>query len=247
MLHIGHGSCTSSVRYSCVSTSIGSTSRQIRSLDNDLLGLGEVLVEENDIGVDEQPDESPRGMELVYRHVESDVTSPCSASLREVSTRSEPPSGSAVVRPTGLPGPIRSSAIFDGSAILRDRFFWEVRKDGLSWTEYVNSLPSPKSPRPHSGAPRRTFPILAELGLRLNSALLSHHSWLPSRVAWPRLVTAWILRASNTICIQRTYRRSPGATSASVTTRYQTSCISQRPRWLLGYCSPAVSWPLTST
>jgi hypothetical protein len=136
MLHIGHGSCTSSVQYSSVSTSMASTSRQLRSLDNDLLRLGEVLPEENDIGVDQQVDERLRGTELVHRHIESDATSPCPASLQEVSTLHKPPSGFTVVRPTGLPGPIRSSAIFDGSAILRDRFFWEVRKDGLSWTEY---------------------------------------------------------------------------------------------------------------
>jgi hypothetical protein len=86
MLHIGHGSCTSSVQYSSVSTSIASTSRQLRSLDNDLLGLGEVLPQENDISVDQQVDERLRGMELLWRHVESDVTSPRSASLREVST-----------------------------------------------------------------------------------------------------------------------------------------------------------------
>jgi hypothetical protein len=42
MLHIGHGSCTSSVQYSSVSTSIIGTRRQIRSLDNDLPRLGEV-------------------------------------------------------------------------------------------------------------------------------------------------------------------------------------------------------------
>jgi hypothetical protein len=75
MLHIGHGSCTSSVQYSSVSTSIIGTRRQIRSLDNDLPRLGEVLPGENDIGVDQQPDERLRGMELVHRHIESDVTS----------------------------------------------------------------------------------------------------------------------------------------------------------------------------
>jgi hypothetical protein len=74
MLHVGYGSCTSSVQYSSVSTSISGTRRQIRSLDNDLPRLGEVLPGENDIGVDQQPDERLRGMELVHRHIESDVT-----------------------------------------------------------------------------------------------------------------------------------------------------------------------------
>jgi hypothetical protein len=86
MLHNGHGSCTSSVQDSSVSTSIASTSRQLRSLDSDLPGLGEVLPEENDIGVDQQPDDRLRGMNLVWRHIESDVTSSCSASLEGVST-----------------------------------------------------------------------------------------------------------------------------------------------------------------
>jgi hypothetical protein len=75
-----------STHHSSLSTSIGGRRRQIRSLDNDLPRLSKILPGEDDIGVDQQVDERLRGMELVHRHIESDVTSPRTASLEGVST-----------------------------------------------------------------------------------------------------------------------------------------------------------------
>jgi hypothetical protein len=79
-------SSKNSTHHSSLSTSIGSRRRQIRSRDNDLPRLSKILPGEDDIGVDQQVDERLRGMELVHRHIDSNVTSPRSASLQEVST-----------------------------------------------------------------------------------------------------------------------------------------------------------------